>query len=536
MKDKIFRNKTYILIFIIVGMILIAAFTYAILFNNKKNESVSAISEIKVLSSANASEAATLIKANTVKVINKLSNTSIIGTGFFDKSGYLVTNSHIVDIKGDITIEYPNGEVAEAKLFSNDITSDIALLTVKNNELKAMSYGNTLNLKVTNDVYAVGFPYALNGEASVSKGVLSARRSAGGIEFLQSDISLNAGNSGGPLINAKGELLGINTYANDNASIGMSISAESLNNIINNLLTKKSAEYLNGKRPENALSVVLNEIGYMTDDIYNQNEIIESNIIKSTTKNSGNNNDNKGNVPNGGTRVSTTTEFRKSHDSSLAKINIDGYNIDFSATKTNYKVELKNQESTLNLQVNTNDVKAKYVIKGNADLNAGKNMITIIVTAEDDTTTEYKIIVVKPLVDISSAKGIIPGLDVQYSSVKNTNCFKLTWDYEDSDGIRVYTTDLIDSTVYDNVSLNIYAGWNESKNVSSLRLLKKYNLNYSEIKQKKIEIPINDIRSLLTDSDYEGGIYAGADLSFELIIKTKKYGIFKEVLPWGLTK
>lgn len=284
MKDKISNNKTYIFIFIIVGMILIATFTYAILFNNKKNESVSAISEIKVLSSANASEAAALIKANTVKVINKLNNTSIIGTGFFDKSGYLVTNSHIVDIKGDITIEYPNGEVAEAKLFSNDITSDIALLTVKNNELKAMSYGNTLNLKVTNDVYAVGFPYALNGEASVSKGVLSARRSAGGIEFLQSDISLNAGNSGGPLINAKGELLGINTYATDNASIGMSISAESLNNIINNLLTKKSAEYLKGKRPENALSVVLNEIGYMTDDIYNQNEIIESNIIKSTTK------------------------------------------------------------------------------------------------------------------------------------------------------------------------------------------------------------------------------------------------------------
>ncbi len=536
MRDKISNNKTYIFIFIIVGMILIATFTYAILFNNKKNESVSAISEIKVLSSANASEAAALIKANTVKVINKLNNTSIIGTGFFDKSGYLVTNSHIVDIKGDITIEYPNGEVAEAKLFSNDITSDIALLTVKNNELKAISYGNTLNLKVTNDVYAVGFPYALNGEASVSKGVLSARRSAGGIEFLQSDISLNAGNSGGPLINDKGELLGINTYATDNASIGMSISAESLNNIINNLLTKKSAEYLKGKRPENALSVVLNEIGYMTDDIYNQNEIIESNIIKSTTKNSGSNNDNKGNVSNGGTKVSTTMEFRKSHDSSLAKIIIDGYNIDFSATKTNYKVELKNQESSLNLQVNTNDVKAKYVIKGNADLKAGENIITIIVTAEDDTTTEYKIIVVKPLADISRAKGIIPGLDVQYSSAKNTNCFKLTWDYEDSDGIRVYTTDLIDSTVYDNVSLNIYAGWNESKNVSSLRLLKKYNLNYSEIKQKKIEIPINDIRSLLTDSDYEGGFYAGADLSFGLIIKTKKYGIFKEVLPWGLTK
>lgn len=95
-----------------------------------------------------------------------------------------------------------------------------------------------------------------------------------------------------------------------------------------------------------------------------------------------------------------------------------------------------------------------------------------------------KALVVKPLVNISRAKGIFPGLDVQYSSAKNTNYFKLTWDYEDSDGIKVYTTDLIDSTVY----------------------------------------------------EYESGFYAGADLSFELIIKTKKYGIFKEVLPWGLTK
>ena len=95
-----------------------------------------------------------------------------------------------------------------------------------------MYYGETLSLNITDEVYAIGYPYALVGEASVSKGVLSARRSAGAIGFLQSDISLNIGNSGGPLINDKAELLGINTYATENASMGMSISSESLQEII----------------------------------------------------------------------------------------------------------------------------------------------------------------------------------------------------------------------------------------------------------------------------------------------------------------
>ena len=275
------KKKTKILILIIVLIVLVVSgiIVKKCFFDNEDHAQekieVSNLAQFEILSENNSAKAAELVKANVVKVINKIDeNTSVIGTGFFDKSGYLVTNSHIVDVKGTITIEYENGESSEAVIFSNDIISDIALLAVENPLVKSVTYGNTLSLNITDDVYAIGYPFALEGEASVSKGILSARRSAGGIEFLQSDISLNIGNSGGPLINEKGEILGINTYATENASIGMSISSESLQSIIAKLIDSENVVYLEDDRPQNALSVVLTEIGYFHQDIYNEKNYI----------------------------------------------------------------------------------------------------------------------------------------------------------------------------------------------------------------------------------------------------------------------
>lgn len=293
----------------LISIIIITVIGFIILFIKESNKTIEvySLSQIQPLSAADSSKSVEMIKKNIVKIINKTdSSTSIIGTGFFDKSGYLVTNSHIVDIKGEITVEFADGTKKEAQLFSNDITSDIALLSVKNSKAKAMYFGKTLSLNITDEVYSIGYQYALKGEASVSKGILSARRSAGGIEFLQSDISLNIGNSGGPLINDKGELLGINTYATENASIGIAISSESLEIIIEKLIKEKKVNYLEDERPSNALSVVLKEIGYYQKDLYN-----EEKIIKKHTKRDENDKDNKKPVnenqkPNQGKNESTT--------------------------------------------------------------------------------------------------------------------------------------------------------------------------------------------------------------------------------------
>lgn len=222
MEEKIREKKQLKLVVIIGILILIIAITaLLVIFRNNQptNKEPSGMIEEVSIATDDEAEIIEIIKKNVVKIENKLENTSIIGTGFFYKTGYLITNSHIVDIEGEITIEYYDGQKDKATLVSNDISSDVAVLVVEEPKALAMKFANTLELKVTNEVWAVGYPYGFEGEASVSKGILSARRSAGGIEFLQTDMSLNTGFSGGPLVDKKGMLLGINSFATENSTI-----------------------------------------------------------------------------------------------------------------------------------------------------------------------------------------------------------------------------------------------------------------------------------------------------------------------------
>lgn len=302
MKKKIF-------IISIISIIIIVLSIIEILFYINNNKiSVNEIEVIDTLSKGNSAEAVELIKENIVKIVNKIDDeNTIYGTGFFDKSGYLVTNSHVVDIKGKIEVVYQDGTKSKANLISNDITSDLAILSVKDVKAKALSSTSTINLKVTDEVYSVGYQFNLEGDATVTKGILSAKRSASGIEFLQTDAAVNPGNSGGPLINDKGQLLGIITLATDNASMAMAISSDSLELYINKLISNKTINYITEERPENALSSVLNEVGYKHDDIYNEKHIFEkrkndnkkeesnkeeSNSIDSNNTNSSNSNNN----------------------------------------------------------------------------------------------------------------------------------------------------------------------------------------------------------------------------------------------------
>ena len=140
------KKKTKIIIIsIITVLFLVIVFfvTIGLINHNNKNIQepieVNAIEQLYPLTTSDSSQAAELIKTNIVKVVNKIDDeTSIIGTGFFDKSGYLVTNSHLVDIQGTITIEYSDGKKSNAQIFSNDILSDIALLAVENPKVKSM--------------------------------------------------------------------------------------------------------------------------------------------------------------------------------------------------------------------------------------------------------------------------------------------------------------------------------------------------------------------------------------------------------------
>jgi serine protease Do len=142
---------------------------------------------------------------------------SQIGTGsgvIISADGYIVTNNHVIKNATDIEVTLNNKKIYKAKLIGADPTNDIALLKIDSKNLSYITLGDSDNVKVGEWVLAVGNPYNLT--STVTAGIISAKgRDLDGTNnidsFLQTDAAVNAGNSGGALVNIHGELIGINT-------------------------------------------------------------------------------------------------------------------------------------------------------------------------------------------------------------------------------------------------------------------------------------------------------------------------------------
>jgi len=140
-----------------------------------------------------------------------------VGTGsgvIITEDGYIVTNNHVVQNASELEITLNNNKSYKAKLVGTDSKMDIALLKVDTGEkLPFATFGNSDDIKVGEWVLAVGNPYNLN--STVTAGIVSAKArnlSKDGIQsFIQTDAAVNPGNSGGALVNTRGELIGINT-------------------------------------------------------------------------------------------------------------------------------------------------------------------------------------------------------------------------------------------------------------------------------------------------------------------------------------
>ncbi|MCY4261146.1 MAG: trypsin-like peptidase domain-containing protein [Rhodobacteraceae bacterium] len=137
-----------------------------------------------------------------------------IGSGFITSDdGYIVTNHHVIEGGGRIIVEFENGDRLPAEIVGTDKTTDIAVLKVESDvALPAVPFGDSEAAREGDTVIAIGNPFGLG--FSVSKGIISARyRRMGGIydEFIQTDAAINRGNSGGPLFNLEGEVIGVNT-------------------------------------------------------------------------------------------------------------------------------------------------------------------------------------------------------------------------------------------------------------------------------------------------------------------------------------
>jgi Do/DeqQ family serine protease len=139
-----------------------------------------------------------------------------LGSGvLISQDGYVVTNSHVIgSAKAEITVIFADNHEAPARIIGIDKATDLALVKVANPSQPPLRWGDSSRAKVAEWVLAIGSPYQLN--QTVTLGIISAlgRRNLGFSEyedFIQTDAAINQGNSGGALINARGELIGINT-------------------------------------------------------------------------------------------------------------------------------------------------------------------------------------------------------------------------------------------------------------------------------------------------------------------------------------
>ena len=156
-----------------------------------------------------------------------------LGSGFIiDSSGLIVTNNHVIDGADQITVILHDNTSLKAELVGKDESGDIALLRVKPDKpLVAVPFADSDNARVGDWVIAIGNPFGLGG--SVTAGIVSARgrniHQGPYDDFIQTDAAINRGNSGGPLFNMNGEVIGINTaiYSPSGGSIGIGFSIPS---------------------------------------------------------------------------------------------------------------------------------------------------------------------------------------------------------------------------------------------------------------------------------------------------------------------
>ncbi|PYE44941.1 serine protease Do [Rhizobium sp. PP-F2F-G20b] len=166
-----------------------------------------------------------------------------LGSGFvIDPTGYIVTNNHVIEGADDIEVNFANGSKLKAKLIGTDTKTDLAVLKVEPKKpLTAVPLGDSRAMRIGDWVMAIGNPFGLGGTVTV--GIISARGrniNAGPYDnFIQTDAAINRGNSGGPLFNMKGEVIGINTAiispSGGSIGIGFSVPTELASNVITQL-------------------------------------------------------------------------------------------------------------------------------------------------------------------------------------------------------------------------------------------------------------------------------------------------------------
>ncbi len=168
---------------------------------------------------------------------------SALGSGFIiDEKGIVVTNNHVIEGAEDIVVQVNGEKKFKAKVIGADPLSDIAVLQIDTKEkFIPVKFGDSDKARIGDWVIAIGNPFGLGG--TVTSGIISARNRSIGLsryeDYIQTDASINSGNSGGPLFDMRGDVIGINTAIlgrSGNVGIGFSIPSNSAKIVINQLI------------------------------------------------------------------------------------------------------------------------------------------------------------------------------------------------------------------------------------------------------------------------------------------------------------
>jgi serine protease Do len=159
-----------------------------------------------------------------------------------DKAGYIVTNYHVVDHAADVLVELSDGATQHAEIVGVDPATDLAVLKIDAKALTAAPWGKSAEMEVGDPVLAIGSPFGL--ARTVTAGILSATGRHAVVQninyqdFLQTDAAVNPGNSGGPLVNMQGQIIGINTaiVGPTYQGISFAIPSEIVHDVYNQLI------------------------------------------------------------------------------------------------------------------------------------------------------------------------------------------------------------------------------------------------------------------------------------------------------------
>jgi S1-C subfamily serine protease len=175
---------------------------------------------------------------------------SAIGSGFvIDKTGHIVTNYHVVEGADIVTVSFSNRDTVKAEIVGTDPSSDLAVLRVNTSAsaLTPLGLGNSDQLQVGDPVVAIGNPFGLDrtatsGIVSALQRLITAPNRFTIDHVIQTDAPINHGNSGGPLLNARGQVIGVNTQietgdtASGNVGIGFSVPSNTVKDVVAQIL------------------------------------------------------------------------------------------------------------------------------------------------------------------------------------------------------------------------------------------------------------------------------------------------------------